>query len=56
LISLRNQPPAETLLEPANSGLMPNSAMASCQSSMPPPKYSQPMISLAMRPKGIEPK
>ena len=29
MISLRNQPPAETPLEPAKKGLMPNSAIAS---------------------------
>ena len=56
LISLRNQPPADTPLEPAKNGLMSNSAIASCHSSSPPPKYSQPMISLAIRPNGIEPK
>ena len=55
-ISLRNHPPAEIPLEPANNGFVPNSASASSHSAMPPPKYSQPAISLAVRPNGIEPK
>ena len=44
------EPPAETPLEPANRGLIPNGAMVSPQSSSPPPQYSQHMISGPVRP------